>query len=416
MINKSLALKNDLNLALREESNMPKLACNLECQYNHRLDGMSKSGIREFDEKISGIPDIIKLTIGEPDLNTPDHVKDAAISAINANESHYAPQLGMFELRKAIANFLKRTQDLEYSPENEILVTNGATEAIAATMFALLNKGDKVILPTPGYALYFPIVKFVGAEVVPVDVSKTNFELTPSLLEKTLENEGAGAKMVILNYPTNPTGKEYNSENIKELAKVIKKNNLYVLADEIYKTLIYDDAEHYSIANEIPDRTILISGVSKSHAMTGYRIGYIAAPAPIIKLALRVHGYLVTSISSPMQLAAAEALNNGDDDPKEMQKIYNRRRSFIIEKLNEMEMNAISPEGAFYIFIHIPDQYGSDDVKFCEDLARKARVGVTPGSLFGPGGEGYFRVSYATSDENLAEAMDRMNDFISSLA
>lgn len=394
---------------------MPKIASNLQNQYNHRLDGMSKSGIREFDEKISGIPDIIKLTIGEPDLNTPDHVKNAAIDAINANESHYAPQLGMPELRKAIADFLNRTQNLKYSSENEILVTNGATEAIATAMFAILNKGDKVILPTPGYALYFPIIRFVGAEVIPVNVSETNFELTPSLLKKTLENEGAGAKMVILNYPSNPTGKEYDPQNIKELAKVIQENNLYVMADEIYKTLIYGSAEHYSIANEIPERTILISGVSKSHAMTGYRIGYVAAPSPIIQLALRVHGYLVTSISSPMQLAAAEALNNGDDDPSEMRQIYNKRRNFVMESINQMGLKAVSPEGAFYMFIHIPDQYGSNDVSFCEDLAHQAHVGVTPGSLFGTGGEGYFRVSYATSTENLAEAMNRISNFISSL-
>lgn len=394
---------------------MPKIATTLQDQYNHRLDGMSKSGIREFDEKISGISDIIKLTIGEPDLNTPDHVKNAAISAINANESHYAPQLGMYELRKAIADFLDRTQSLKYSPKDEILVTNGATEAIAATMFALLNEGDKVILPTPGYALYFPIIRFVGAEVIPVDVSKTNFELTPSLLKKTLENEGKGAKMVVLNYPSNPTGKEYSSNNIKELAKIIQENNLYVMADEIYKTLIYDDAEHYSVANEIPERTILISGVSKSHAMTGYRIGYIAAPSPIVQLALRVHGYLVTSISSPMQLAAAEALNHGDNDPNAMRQIYSKRRKFVMKSISQMGLSAVSPEGAFYMFIHIPNQYGSDDVKFCEDLAQQAHVGVTPGSLFGPGGEGYFRVSYATSDENLAKAMDRMSSFISLL-
>lgn len=395
---------------------MPKIASSLQGQYNHQLDGMSKSGIREFDEKISGIPDIIKLTIGEPDLNTPEHVKNAAIYAINSNESHYAPQRGMAQLRDAIAAFLNRTQNLKYDPVNEILVTNGATEAIAITMFSLLNKGDKVILPTPGYALYFPIIKFAGAEVVPVDVSKTNFELTPCLLEKTLKNEGAGAKMVILNYPTNPTGKEYSAANIRRLAKIIQEYDLYVMADEIYKTLIYDDVEHYSIANEIPDRTVLISGVSKSHAMTGYRIGYIAAPAPVIELALRVHGYLVTSISSPMQLAAAEALNNGDDDPAEMCEIYNKRRNYVMEKIKKMGLTTILPEGAFYIFIHVPIQYGTDDVKFCEDLAEQAHVGVTPGSLFGPGGEGYFRLSYATSDENLAKAMSRMNNFIASLA
>lgn len=412
MIINSLRLKN-IYFFIIGGMTMPKIATNLQCQYNHRLDGMTKSGIREFDEKISSIPNIIKLTIGEPDLNTPDHVKKAAIAAIHDNESHYAPQLGMEELREAISRFLKRTQNLKYSPKDEILVTNGATEAIATAMFAVLNKGDKVILPTPGYALYFPIIKFVGAEVVPVDVSKTNFELTPSLLKKVLKDE-EGVKMVILNYPSNPTGKEYGSKNIKELAKIIQDNNLYVMADEIYKTLIYDDVEHYSIASEIPERTILISGVSKSHAMTGYRIGYIAAPSPIIQLALRVHGYLVTSISSPMQLAAAEALNHGDDDPNIMRQIYNKRRNFVMKKINQMGLRAVSPQGAFYMFIRIPNQYGSNDVNFCEDLAQQAHVGVTPGSLFGPGGEGYFRLSYATSDENLAEAMKRMSSFVSS--
>lgn len=281
-------------------------------------------------------------------------------------------------------------------------------------MFALLNKGDKVILPTPGYALYFPIIKFVGAKVITVDVSQTNFELTPALLEKTLENEGAGAKMLILNYPTNPTGKEYGQKNIKALAKIISENNLYVMSDEIYKTLVYDDKKHYSIANEIPDKTILINGVSKSHAMTGYRIGYIAAPTFIINLALRVHSYFVTSISSPMQIAAAEALNNGDDDPKEMCKIYKKRRDFVIQSIHKMGLKAIFPEGAFYIFVQIPSHYNSDDIKFCEDLANLAHVGVTPGSFFGPGGEGYFRLSYAASDEKITEGIQRMKKFITS--
>ena len=243
-----------------------------------------------------------------------------------------------------------------------------------------------------------------------MNTTADNFKLTPQKLTETIK-ENPTIKAVILNYPTNPTGVEYTEDEIKALAKVIEENHLYVITDEIYSTLTYG-VEHHSIASLIPERAIYISGLSKSHAMTGYRLGYITGPAKIMDQIGKVHGLMVTTTTDSSQAAAIEALENGLNDPMEYRKVYQKRRDFVLEKLNKMGMQAVKPEGAFYIFTKIPSQYGKDDMQFALDLAFKAKVGVTPGSAFGPGGEGYVRLSYASSDENLQEAMKRMNDFL----
>lgn len=394
---------------------MPELSADLYGTVSHKLDALQPSGIREFNKEVSKIPGIIKLTLGEPDMATPEHVKQAAIRSIEEDDSHYAPQMGKPELLEAISDYIQNTRDVHYDPQTEIIATVGATEALDATLFAILNTGDKVVVPTPIFSLYFPLIEMTGATVVQVDTSADNFVLTPEKLEEVLEEEGKGVKAVILNYPSNPTGREYPQEVLAGLAEVIKKHHLYAIADEIYSELVYE-VEHYSIATMIPERTIFISGLSKSHAMTGYRLGYVAAPAKIMANISKMHAFLVTTVTNNVQVAAAEALTNGLDDPLEFRKIYQHRRDLLVAGLKELGFEMLTPEGAFYLFAKIPTQFGTDDVAFAKQLAKEAKVGVTPGSAFGKGGDGYVRLSYASSDENLTEAIKRIGEFLNHLA
>ena len=394
---------------------MPELSADLYGTVSHKLDALQPSGIREFNKEVSKIPGIIKLTLGEPDMATPEHVKQAAIRSIEEDDSHYAPQMGKPELLEAISDYIQNTRDVHYDPQTEIIATVGATEALDATLFAILNTGDKVVVPTPIFSLYFPLIEMTGATVVQVDTSADNFVLTPEKLEEVLEEEGKGVKAVILNYPSNPTGREYPQEVLAGLAEVIKKHHLYAIADEIYSELVYG-VEHYSIATMIPERTIFISGLSKSHAMTGYRLGYVAAPAKIMANISKMHAFLVTTVTNNVQVAAAEALTNGLDDPLEFRKIYQHRRDLLVAGLKELGFEMLTPEGAFYLFAKIPTQFGTDDVAFAKQLAKEAKVGVTPGSAFGKGSDGYVRLSYASSDENLTEAIKRIGEFLNHLA
>lgn len=393
---------------------MPELSADLYGTVSHKLDALQPSGIRAFNKEVSKIPGIIKLTLGEPDMATPEHVKQAAIRSIEEDDSHYAPQMGKPELLEAISDYIQNTRDVHYDPQTEIVATVGATEALDATLFAILNTGDKVVVPTPIFSLYFPLIEMTGATVVQVDTSADNFVLTPEKLEEVLKEEGKGVKAVILNYPSNPTGREYPQEVLAGLAEVIKKHHLYAIADEIYSELVYG-VEHYSIATMIPERTIFISGLSKSHAMTGYRLGYVAAPAKIMANISKMHAFLVTTVTNNVQVAAAEALTNGLDDPLEFRKIYQHRRDLLVAGLKKLGFEMLTPEGAFYLFAKIPAQFGTDDVAFAKQLAKEAKVGVTPGSAFGKGGDGYVRLSYASSDENLTEAIKRIGEFLDHL-
>lgn len=387
---------------------MPELANDLGL--SKKIVNVKASGIRIFDNKVSTIPGIIKLTLGEPDMNTPEHVKQAAIKSIADNDSHYAPQKGKLELRKAISKYLKKATGIDYDPETEIVVTVGATEAINATLYAITNPGDRIAIPTPVFSLYWPVATLADADYILMNTAKDGFKLTPQKLKETIK-ENPTIKAVILNYPTNPTGVEYSEDEIRALAKVIEENHLYVITDEIYSTLTYG-VKHFSIASLIPERAIYISGLSKSHAMTGYRLGYVAGPAKIMAEIGKVHGLMVTTTTDSSQAAAIEALEHGLDDPEQYRVVYQKRRDYVLKKLAEMGMQAVKPDGAFYIFAKIPAKYGQDDMQFALDLAFKEKVGITPGSAFGPGGEGYVRLSYASSDENLHEAMKRMKKFL----
>ena len=388
----------------------------LSKRFNKNLNKIEVSMIRQFDQSISDIPDVLKLTLGEPDFATPKHIKEAAKRAIDADESHYTGMAGLLALRQAASAFVKEKYHLTYNPDNEILVTIGATEALSASLTAILEPGDKVLLPAPAYPGYEPVVNLVGAEVVEIDTRSNDFVLTPEMLEEAILKEGEALKAVILNYPTNPTGVTYSRQQIKNLAEVLKKYPIFDISDEVYAELTYTGESHVSIAEYLPDQTILISGLSKSHAMTGWRLGLIFAPAVLTAQLIKSHQYLVTAATTSVQFAAIEALTNGKDDALPMKEEYIKRRDYIIEKMEAMKFKINKPDGAFYIFAKIPVAQGQDSFKFLQDFAKEKAVAFIPGVAFGKYGEGYLRISYAASMETIKEAMKRLKEFMEQYA
>jgi len=390
---------------------LPLLDSKLKSIVNQTLAPMGVSQIRFFAQKFAQIPGIIKLTLGEPDFNVPEHVKAAAIQSIRENKSHYSDQRGIMELRTAISDYLQQRFHVSYDAASEIVVTVGATEAIFAALGSLINPGDKILVATPTFALYWPVIEIFGGIPVQVDTTADGFRLTGKHLQEVLDREGAGnVKALVLNFPGNPTGFEYSRDQLQELADVIKQNAMYVLTDEIYAELTYGQP-HTSMAELLPEQTILINGLSKSHAMTGYRIGYFVGPKDFVVNASKLHGFAVTSPSNPAQYAALEALTNGVDDAQDMRQVYQQRRDYIVPKLNALGYETALPAGAFYAFAKIPASFGLSSVEFATRLAEEAKVGVTPGSAFGAGGEGYVRLSYASSMADLQEAMARLTVF-----
>ena len=382
-------------------------------RFNKNLDKIEVSLIRQFDQSISDVPGIMKLTLGEPDFTTPEHVKEAAKAAIDANQSHYTGMAGLLGLRQAAADFVKTKYNLSYNPDNEILVTIGATEALSATLTAILDPGDTVLLPAPAYPGYEPIANLVGAEIVEIDTTANDFVLTPEMLEEAILAQGDKLKAVLLNYPTGVT---YSREQIKAFADVLKKYDIFVVSDEVYSELTYNEEPHVSIAEYLPEQTILINGLSKSHAMTGWRIGLIFAPAVLVAQLIKSHQYLVTAAATMAQFAAIEALSVGKDDALPMKKEYIKRRDYIIDKMTALGFKIIKPDGAFYIFAKIPAGYEQDSFKFCQDFARQQAVAFIPGVAFGKYGEGYVRLSYAASMEVIKTAMERLKVFLKSYA
>ncbi|MEG0159661.1 pyridoxal phosphate-dependent aminotransferase [Carnobacterium sp.] len=380
-------------------------------KFNQQTYKIEVSDIRRFDERVSVIEDMLKLTLGEPDFNTPEHVKLAGISAIENNDSHYTGMAGDLELRKAVATFMQKKYQVSFAPENEILVTVGATEALSASLLAVLNPGDKIIVPTPIYPGYEPLITLARAEPIYIDTTSNGFVLTPEMIEAAMLEHGDQVKAIILNYPSNPTGVTYNREEVKAIADAVKKYNIFVISDEIYSELTYGET-HVSIAEFARDQTILINGLSKSHAMTGWRIGFILAPQELIGQIVKVHQYLVTSTTTMAQKAAIAALTAGADDALPMKIEYMKRRDFLYEKMKNLGFEIARPNGAFYIFAKIPDGYTQNSMNFCVDLAEKNKLAIIPGSAFGAAGEGFVRLSYAASMEKLELAMERLTAYM----
>lgn len=381
-------------------------------RFNKQLDKIQVSLIRQFDQAISEIPGVLRLTLGEPDFTTPDHVKEAAKRAIDQNQSYYTGMSGLLTLCQAASDFVKEKYQLDYAPENEILVTIGATEALSATLTAILEEGDKVLLPAPAYPGYEPIVNLVGAEIVEIDTTENGFVLTPEMLEKAILEQGDKLKAVILNYPANPTGITYSREQLEALAAVLRKYEIFVVCDEVYSELTYTGEAHVSLGTMLRDQAIIINGLSKSHAMTGWRLGLIFAPATFTAQLIKSHQYLVTAANTMAQHAAVEALTAGKNDAEPMKKEYIQRRDYIIEKMTALGFEIIKPDGAFYIFAKIPAGYNQDSFAFLKDFAQKKAVAFIPGAAFGRYGEGYVRLSYAASMETIKEAMKRLEEYM----
>ncbi|HJA23370.1 MAG TPA: aminotransferase class I/II-fold pyridoxal phosphate-dependent enzyme [Candidatus Limosilactobacillus intestinavium] len=391
---------------------MPQMNANLNHQFNTNLSRVQPTPIRVFDNNASKIPGIVKLTLGEPDFNVPDVAKKAAIQSINDNDSHYSAGSGTPQLRQAIANYLQNRYDLTYDADSEIAVTIGATEAIYASLFAIINKGDQVLIPTPTFPLYEVIVNLLGGEAINIDTSDNDFVLSPDALKKALADHDH-VKAIVLNYPSNPTGVTYSADQLKAIADVLADTDLVVIADEIYSELIYG-GHHTSIAKFIPGQTIVLNGASKSGAMTGYRIGFMAAPAELMKRIGMVHSIMITSPSDPAMAAAVPIFDSDDGHQAtlDMKAAYEARRDFLVAALQKLDFTVTTPRGAFYVFAKIPADQGTDDVKFATKLAQEGKVAVIPGSYFGDGGEGYLRLSYATSMDNLKLAVDRIKDLL----
>lgn len=384
---------------------------NLKHRFNQQVEQVAISDIRQFDIDVSDIPGIIKLTLGEPDFNTPEHVKQAAIDAIHDNQSHYTPNPGIPALRQAAADYYNSKYHLNYQPE-QIITTIGATEGIAAALQTILNPGDTVLVPTPVFPIYMPITQINHGECVTIDTSDDGFVLTPEKLKETIEaNKERNIKALVLVYPSNPTGVNYSRQQLQELSQVIEESGMWVLCDEIYAELTYGKT-HTSLAEFLPEQVLLVTGLSKSHAMTGWRAGFLMGPNDFIEQAIKAHQYLVTAPTDNVQFAALEALTNGKEDSEPMKAEYIKRRDFFCRELEDCGFEVASPDGAFYLFAKIPAKFGTDSWAFVRDLAKDARVALIPGASFGPGGEGYVRVSYAASIADLETAAKRIKEYV----
>ncbi|MTD38975.1 pyridoxal phosphate-dependent aminotransferase [Erwinia sp. CPCC 100877] len=380
-------------------------------RFNKQVYKIAVSTIRRFDEQVSDIEGILKLTLGEPDFNTPEHVKDAAHAAITNNFSHYTGMSGLTDVREAATFFVKEKYGISYQPASEVLVTIGATEAISASLLSFLEPGDKVLMPAPIYPGYEPVITLAQAQPIYIDTSINDFILTPEMIDAAMAEHGASVKAIILNYPSNPTGVTYNRQEVQAIAEVLKKYPIFVISDEIYSELTYDEP-HVSIAEFIPEQTIMINGLSKSHAMTGWRIGFIFAPANLIAQIIKVHQYLVTAASTISQKAAVRALIEGINDAAIMKEEYRRRRDFVYQQMVDCGFAVAKPSGAFYIFAKIPAGYEQDSMKFCVALAKEEAVAIIPGIAFGQEAEGYVRISYAAEMSVLKEAMIRIQRYM----
>lgn len=380
----------------------------MEHLINSKVQKLEISGIRKFFNMVSQTDDLISLTIGQPDFPTPEHVKAAGIQAIQDNITSYTHNAGIYELRQAACAFVEKKYGLHYNPDTETIVTIGASEAIDIAFRTILSEGTEVILPGPVYPGYEPLIRMCGAIPVHADITKNQFRLTAEILEQSITEK---TRCIVLPYPSNPTGISLTKAELEAIALLVKDRDIFILADEIYSELVYDQ-EHTSIASFIKEKTILINGLSKSHSMTGWRIGFLFAPEYLTKHIIKVHQYNVSCANSIAQMAALEALTNGVDDAVAMKHEYEKRRDYVFTRLRQLGFSVVKPEGAFYFFVKIPDSLGLNSFVFSLELVKKVKVAVVPGSAFSKYGEGYFRLSYACSMEMLTEALDRMEIFL----
>ena len=379
-----------------------------------KIVDIPKSGIRKYFDMITpDMRDVISLTVGQPDFVTPWHIREAGIQSLETGKTFYTANAGLEELRIEIDNYMTRRFGLSYNYKNEIIVTVGGSEAIDIAMRATLNIGDEVIIPTPSFVCYEPLARMAGA--VPVILETTfedEFKINPDKLKSLITDR---TKMIILPFPSNPTGAIMTHDELEEIAEIIRDTNIVILSDEIYAEMTYG-SRHCSIASidGMKERTIVVNGFSKAYAMTGWRLGWVCAPAPITAQMLKIHQYEIMSSPTTSQFAAISALRNGDGDIAYMTAEYDRRRTIIYNKLNEMGIESFEPKGAFYIFPKI-SQFGLSSEEFCSELLRRYHVAIVPGEAFGKCGEGFARISYAYSINHILEGLERMEKFINEI-
>lgn len=377
------------------------------------VQDIKPSGIRKYFDLLEGRKDVISLTVGEPDFVTPWHIRVAAMESLERGKTYYTSNAGTMELRNTISGYMKRRFTLDYDAKTEVIVTVGGSEAIDMTVRALVNPGDEVIVPQPAFVCYGPIAELAGGVPVIINTKEENkFKLTAEELKAAITPK---TKLLVLPYPNNPTGAIMTREDLEPIAEVLRGTDIMILSDEIYAELTYG-REHFSIAqlDGMHERTIIASGFSKAYAMTGWRMGYTCAPAPITKQMLKIHQYAIMCAPTMSQFAAIEAMKNGDEDVAMMRAEYNRRRRYLVGGLRGIGIDCFDPEGAFYVYPNISG-YGMTSEQFCERLLNETGVAIVPGSAFGDCGEGFARISYAYSVEHIAKALDRLEKFVKSL-
>ena len=377
------------------------------------VEDIKPSGIRKFFDIVSEMKDAISLGVGEPDFDTPWHIRDEGIYALTKGKTFYTSNAGLKELREEICNYLSRTQNIEYNPLKEVIVTVGGSEAIDIGLRALINAGDEVIIPQPAYVSYEPCTVLAGAKPVIINLKSENeFRLTAEELENAITEK---TKVLILPFPNNPTGAIMERNDLEKIAEVVRKHDIYVMSDEIYGELTYKE-KHVSIASisGMKERTILINGFSKAYAMTGWRLGYACGPEAIIKQMTKIHQFAIMCAPTTSQYAAVEALKNGNEDVKVMREAYNQRRRFLLNAFKEMNIECFEPFGAFYVFPCIKE-FGMTSEEFATRFLEEEKVAAVPGNAFGDSGEGYLRISYAYSLDNLKIAMERFRNFVEKL-
>lgn len=376
--------------------------------------GLKKSGIRKFFDLLNdaSMKDVVGLTVGQPDFVTPWHIREAGIESLQKGKTYYSPNAGFTQLQYEITQYLKRRFHLTYAPA-ETVVTVGGSEAIDLAIRAIVEPGDEVIVPTPSFVCYEPIVRMCGGVPVVLETKiENNFKITPAELKAAITDK---TKMLVLPYPNNPTGAIMTREELAALTPLLKDTDIVILSDEIYAEMTYG-GEHCSIASldGMWERTILASGFSKAYAMTGWRLGYLAAPQPLAEQMLKIHQYAIMCAPTTSQLAAVEALQHGDEDISMMVEEYDRRRRYIYEGLKKIGINCFEPKGAFYIFPDIR-KFGLSSEEFCNRLLYEYRCAIVPGTAFGDSGEGFARISYAYSVKHITEALSRIERFVSTL-
>jgi len=375
-----------------------------------KVENMQPSGIRAFFDLVLGTKDVISLGVGEPDFVTPWQIREAGIYSLEEGFTSYTSNKGLYKLRLSISRYLKNRYGLDYCPDEEILITVGVSEGFDLSLRAIINPQDKILIPSPSYVSYGPLTELAGGIPIYIDIKEQGFKLTPKILEKSIDKR---TKAIILNYPANPTGISYSKKELSEINRLLLKHKIICISDEIYGDLTYD-FEHtpFATLTNAKNNTVYLNGFSKSYAMTGWRVGFVCGSKEIVAAMTKIHQYTIMCVSITSQMAACEALQSGRKSVEEMKREYKRRREFVVDRLNNLGLECRKPDGAFYVFPSIK-KTGFKSLDFAQKLLKEEKVAVVPGTAFGREFDDYIRISYASSLDNLKEALTRIENFLS---